>query len=84
MSVDLASELWAELKRYVSVVDRSEAADSLVNLLVDHNYDADDIKAAFKGDSEVKKAIQVYLDDHADESEEDEDDSDYEDEDEDY
>lgn len=65
----LASEIWSELKRYINTVDRDEAAETLVAVLVDHDIDADDIRDAFKGDSEVKRALTSYLDD-ADESEE--------------
>jgi hypothetical protein len=83
MSVELAYDLWSELKRYVGAVDRTEAADALVNLLIDHDYNADDIRSAFKGDSEVKRALEVYIDDLGDDDEDIEDD-DYEDEDEDY
>jgi hypothetical protein len=68
-------------------MDRVEAADALVNLLVDSNFDADEIRDSFRGDPEVKKALQAYLDDHADDTEENEDEDydDYDDpEDEDY
>jgi len=84
MSVDLAQAVWEELKRYIGPMDRTEAADALVNLLVDSNYDADEIRDSFRGDSEVKKALQAYLADHADDEEESDDEDDYDDEDEDY
>jgi hypothetical protein len=57
----------------------------LVNLLVDSNFDADDIRDSFRGDAEVKKALQGYLDDHDDEEEiDDDDDFEEDDEEEDY
>ena len=87
MSVDLVQAVWEELKRYIGSMDRVEAADALVNLLVDSNFDADEIRDSFSGDPEVKKALQAYLDDHADDTEENEDEDydDYDDpEDEDY
>ena len=65
----LASEIWSELKRYINTVDRDEAAETLVAVLVDHDIDADDIRDAFKSDSEVKRALTSYLDD-ADDTEE--------------
>jgi hypothetical protein len=68
----LASEIWSELKRYINTVDRGEAADTLVAVLVDHDIDADDIRDAFKGDSEVKRALTSYLDDTEDSEEYDE------------
>ena len=85
MSVDLAQAVWEELKRYIGPLDRTEAADALVNLLVDSNFDADDIRDSFRGDEEVKKALQGYLDDHDDEEEiDDDDDFEEDDEEEDY
>lgn len=84
MSVELAYDLWSELKRYVGAVDRTDAADALVNLLIDHDYDADDIRSAFKGDSEVKRALEVYIDDLGTDDDEEIDDEDYDDDNDDY
>ena len=85
MAVNLANEVWQELKRYVNTVDRAEAAESLVSVLIDNDVSAEEIKSAFKTDSEIKQALKQYLDDHADDyDDEDEDDyNDYDDEDED-
>lgn len=63
MAVDLVADLWSELKRYIGPVDRGEAADTLVNFLIDNDYSADDIRDQFKGDNDVKRALQIYLDD---------------------
>jgi hypothetical protein len=82
MSVELSKEIWDELKRYVNTVDRADAAETLVSVLIDNDVDADDIKSTFKSDSEVKKALTSYLKDHEDEyDEEDDEEEDYEDED---
>jgi hypothetical protein len=83
MSVELSKEIWDELKRYVNIVDRADAAETLVSVLIDNDVDADDIKSTFKSDSEVKKALTSYLKDHEEEDEEDDFD-DEESEDEDY
>jgi hypothetical protein len=83
MSVELSKEIWDELKRYVNVVDRDEAAETLVSVLIDNDAGADEIKSVFKTDSEVKRALTSYLKDHEDEIDEDDDDED-DDEDEDY
>lgn len=82
MSVELSKEIWNELKRYVNTVDRNEAAETLVSVLIDNDVDADEIKTTFKSDSEVKRALASYLKDH--EETDDEEDEDEEDEDEDY
>jgi uncharacterized protein (UPF0305 family) len=83
MSVELSKEIWDELKRYVNPQDRNEAAETLVNVLIDNDVDADDIKSTFKSDSDVKKALASYLKDH-EEADEDEDYEDDHEEDEDY
>ena len=78
MSIELAVELWGELKRYVNTVDRDEAAESVVSVLIDNDHDADEIRAAFKGDSDIKKALTAYLDNNdVDEEPDDEEDYDY-------
>jgi hypothetical protein len=71
MTSQVASEIWSELKRYVNTVDRSEAAETLVSVLIDHDEDVEDIRDAFKHDSDVKRALTAYLDN--DKSYEDED-----------
>jgi hypothetical protein len=72
MSAELANEVWSELKRYINVVDRLEAAESIVSILIDHDHDVDEIKDAFKGDSDIKKALTAYLDNDKDYAEEEE------------
>ena len=84
MSVELSKEIWDELKRHVNIVDRAEAAETLVSVLIDNDVDADEIRTTFKSDSEVKKALTHYLKDHEEEEDDDDDLHDDEDEDEDY
>ena len=84
MAANLANEVWQEIKRYVNGMDRAEAAEALVGVLIDNDVSAEEIKAAFKSDSEVKQALKQYLDDHADDEEEDDDYNDEEEEDDDY
>ena len=79
MSADLASELWGEIKRYVNEIDRDEAAEVYVSTLIDNDIGINDIKTAFRGDSDIKRALQPYL-----EEEEPEEDEYHEDEDEEY
>jgi hypothetical protein len=74
MPANLANEVWQEIKRYINGMDRAEAAEALVGVLIDNDVSAEEIKVAFKSDSEVKQALKQYLDDHADDDEEDDDD----------
>ena len=83
MSVELSREIWTELRRYVNTVDRSEAAETLVSVLIDNDVAANEIKETFKNDNEVKRALTSYLKDHADEEDEDDEDL-HDDEDDDY
>lgn len=77
MAVELAYDLWVELKRYVSTVDRADAAETVVNLLIDNDYDAEDIKSVFKGDADIKRALSEYLVDEPVDDEEEEDEEEY-------
>lgn len=65
--------IWDELKRYINTIDRSEAADVLVSVLVENDCDISEIREAFKGDSDIKRALTDYLDQGHDESEEEDD-----------
>jgi hypothetical protein len=76
MSVGVAYDIWTEFCRFLSTPDRAEAADALVNVLIDNDYDAEDIRSAFKGDADVKRALQSYLDDAEEDTEEDSEDYD--------
>ena len=72
MSVELASEIWTEVKRHINSVDRAEAAETMVSVLIDNDVSAEEIKSAFKGDAEIKRALTDYLKEEEDELEEDE------------
>jgi hypothetical protein len=78
MTVELANEIWSELKRYVDTIDRNDAAETLVSVLIDNDVSASEIKSVFKNDSDVKKALTSYLRDHDElEEEEEVEDEDY-------
>jgi hypothetical protein len=71
MSVELSKEIWDELKRYVNPQDRNEAAETLVSVLIDNDVAADEIRGAFKTDSDIKRALASYLKDHEEDDEDD-------------
>jgi hypothetical protein len=85
MPVELAKELWSELKRYVNTVDRDEAAETVVSVLIDNDVAPDEIKATFKSDPDIKRALTEYLRDGEAHEEDEEDDEDlHDDDDDDY
>ena len=63
MSLDFVTEVWEALRIHIDLNERSEAADTLVNLLIDNNYEVEDIKDAFK-DKDINKALKGYTDAH--------------------
>ena len=64
MSLDLISEVWDALRDHIDLNDRKEAADSLINLLIENNYEADDIKQEFRGDKDISTALKYYAQQH--------------------
>jgi hypothetical protein len=62
MSLSFTTEIWDALRAHIDFNDRSDAADTLINLLIDNNYEASDIKDSFKNDKEVLKALKGYTD----------------------
>jgi hypothetical protein len=64
MSLDFIAEVWEALRYHIDPNDRKDAADTLVNLLIEHNHDAVDIKDAFRGDKAIGKALTYYAEQH--------------------
>jgi hypothetical protein len=60
MSLEFVTEVWDALRSHIDLNERSDAADTLINLLIDNNYETDDIKDAFRGDKEMLKALKGY------------------------
>jgi hypothetical protein len=69
MSLNFVREVWDALRSHMDSSDRSDAADSLINLLIDNNYEADEIKEVFRGDKEVLSALLGYIKDQETEEE---------------
>ena len=74
MSVELSREIWDELKRYVNVVDRDEAAETLVSVLIDNDADADEIKSDDEEDDDTDDEEDDDTDDEEDDTDDEEDD----------
>ena len=68
MSLSLIAEVWEVLRDHIDAGDRDEAADSLVNFLMDNNYEVDDIKSAFK-DKDITTSLKGYAEQHFQEEE---------------
>lgn len=72
MSLDIVAEVWDNLKPCINPVDRKDAAEAVVATLFENNFEIDEIRDAFRGDSDVKRAIKQYQEEHLDDDEEEE------------
>jgi len=68
MSLNLITEVWEILRDHIDMSDRVDAAETLVNYLMDNNYEVDDIKDAFK-DKDITIALKGYAEQHFQEEE---------------
>jgi hypothetical protein len=84
MSITVIAEVWRALKVEIDGANLTDAADSLINVLIDNDYETADIKEAFRRESEVMDALREYNSQYEEEEgyEEDaeEEDDDYDDE----
>jgi hypothetical protein len=53
----------------VNTVDKQQAADTFVSLLIDFDEHVDDIRQAFKGDDLIKQALLFHTDQDQDDDE---------------
>lgn len=68
MKLDLITEVWEVLREHIDLNDRADAADTLVNFLMDNNYEVEEIKESFK-DKDITKALKGYAEQHFQEEE---------------
>jgi len=61
MSLSLINEIWKVLKPSIELGDLDEAAENLVQYLIDEDYSPAEIKQSFRGDASVKEAVAFYL-----------------------
>ena len=62
MSLSLINEIWRLLKPSIETGDVDNAAESLVNFLVEEDYaTTQEIKTSFRSDKEIKQALDYYL-----------------------
>jgi hypothetical protein len=66
MSLELAVIIWEELKQYVHVTEINNASDSMVAVLIDNDYSAEDILTAFRHDADIKQSLNSYIGDEVD------------------
>ena len=73
MNLDFIVEIYEALRYHIDFNEQKEAADTLINLLIDNDYEPEDIKDSFRGNKDVLTALKDYLEEHDLGEEEDED-----------
>lgn len=68
MELNLVQESWQELRRYINTMDRPDAAEGLVSVLIENGVAAEDIQSAFGNDTDIRKALNMYLEDTEEDS----------------
>ena len=63
VQLDLVQESWQELRKFINTMDRPDAAEGLVSVMIENGIAAEDIHAAFGADSDIRSALCPYLDD---------------------
>ncbi len=63
MELDLIQESWQELRKFINTMDRSDAAEGLVSVMIENGVAAEDIHTAFGSDKDIRSALSPYLDD---------------------
>jgi hypothetical protein len=63
MSLNLVSEVWEALREHIDMGSRGDAADAIVNLLIDNNFEIDEIKDSFR-DKDITTALKGYAEEH--------------------
>jgi len=83
MSITVVAEVWRAIKGEIDDANLPDAAESLVDVLIQNDYEASDIKAEFRRDSDVMAAVKAFIasqeEDEEEYEEEEEEDEDYDD-----
>lgn len=61
MSIGLIGEVWRLLKSNIEAGDVDGAAETLVNYLVEEDYSTQEIKNTFRGDKDIKDALDFFM-----------------------
>ena len=79
MSLDIISSVWDALVTHIDLNERKYAAETLIDFLIDNDFQPNEILEHFQGDSEMTYAIKGWVDQYGDEDDLDEEDADLDD-----
>jgi hypothetical protein len=72
MSITVIAEVWRALKFEIDGSNLPDAAETLVNVLIENDFEPADIKEAFRRETEVMQALRDYNSQYEEEYEEEE------------
>lgn len=75
-NLSVIADVWNLMSEYVNPEDRTQLADNITVILMEHDYDLEDIRHEFDGDKDILDAVKFYSEDASDDYELDEDYSD--------
>jgi hypothetical protein len=71
MSLDIISSVWDALVTHIDLNERKYAADTLVDFLIDNDFQPNEILEHFQGATEVTHAIKGWMDQYGDDTDDD-------------
>jgi hypothetical protein len=66
MSLDIISSVWDALSTHIDLNERKYAAETLIDFLIDNDFQPNEILEHFQGDSEMTRAIKGWVDQYGD------------------
>jgi hypothetical protein len=66
MSLDIISSVWDALSTHIDLNERKYAAETLIDFLIDNDFQPNEILEHFQGDSEMIQAIKGWVDQYGD------------------
>jgi hypothetical protein len=66
MSLDIISSVWDALSTHIDLNERKYAAETLIDFLIDNDFQPNEILEHFQGDTEMTHAIKGWVDQYGD------------------
>lgn len=60
MDISVIAQLWKEIRCFIDPAEMTDASEALILVLVENDFDVDEITSAFKRDPEVMEALATH------------------------
>lgn len=64
--LDTVAAVYEVLKRYINTTDMRDAAEDVLNVLIDHDFSYDELRESFSTEKEMVSALKAYQADEED------------------